>query len=214
MVFRAAERLHLTGAAAESKRQPRSLTLASRAGGAWVKDDCLSSPAIPARCAPAISDSSESPTMAVRPRPASRSPSTMSNIAAEGLPTTTSTKDVPLSLVTTTKTRTFSLTATDLPLPKRRHCPEKCQVLRAKPLALRYSQRLESSLRSDLACRSQASMPRRGATVLMGVRYTGSASRNSVEPLAREPRDVSPEENIHGSGDLRHAPVNRVSPRG
>ena len=35
----------------------------------------------------------------------------------------------------------------------------------------------------------------------MGVRYTGSASRNSVESLAREPRDVSPEENIHGSGD-------------
>ena len=112
-----------------------------------MKDGCLSSRAINT---PAISDSSE---------PTRRS--TCGDLVVDhddrhrcGKFATTLQKDVPLSLVTTTKTRTFSLTATDLPLPKRRHYPEKCQVLRARPLALRYSQGIEASLRSDLACRS------------------------------------------------------------
>lgn len=53
----------------------------------WLSSRAINTPAIPARCAPAISDSSESPTMAVRSRPAWRSLSAKSNIAAEGLPT-------------------------------------------------------------------------------------------------------------------------------
>ena len=92
-----------------------------------MKDGCLSSRAINT---PAISDSSESPTRRYdRVRP--QALSAIDEHRCGKSPTTTLTKDVPLSLVTTTKTRTFSLTATDLPLPKRRHYPEKCQVLRA-----------------------------------------------------------------------------------
>ena len=71
-------------------------------------------------------------------------------------------------------------------------------MLRAKPLQLRYSQRLEASLRSDLACRSQASMPRRGAPFLMGVRYTSGIGIQELGRVSgsrtkgREPRGEYP----------------------